>query len=225
MSKQRGRITSVILPKATADIEDTRLPDGYEPRPFDVICKRDRVSVAHTGNQAFSHCVESRVDRYMAAKSRFEKTNIIKEIIGAVNENGGRFILQKGSSLPGDDRNQENAGEVKRVYFEVSGRRAADKVGHAMRLAVSKREPDIIRRRSWPVQENALQNVSKEADVWKVRDNQEGQKVCALAIAAVATNHNKSDQGSKIARRSQHDIKVDTARSGIDYCRRQSWHA
>lgn len=154
----------VKLPESPPDKGEIRLEDGYVPQPFDVICKRDRESISHAGNNRFRLSVEMRVERYMAAQTRNEKTRIIKEIIEAVHGSGGRFIRQEDSDAKkvgptssdeyrkSDGSNEDKKATTKKVgpiYYEIGNKKAADKVGHAMRLAMSTREKNN-RRKSWP---------------------------------------------------------------------------
>lgn len=121
----------------------TRLEDGYRPHRFDVFCTREKENYFHVGNNRFRLLVDMRVERYMAAKTRTEKSVIVKEIIHAVRGSGGRFIRKEvkhseETSVSWDYRNsEEDAADA--TYFDIGNRRTIDKVGHALRAAVNSR--------------------------------------------------------------------------------------
>jgi hypothetical protein len=148
-----------MMPKM-ANYKIEQLEDGYQPQPFDVICTRHKDSTAHPGNIRFRLCVDMRLDRYMAAKTRREKTKIVKEIIDAVRASGGRFIkpqeLNSDDSSGGADTlssgvaSKQREGSMRRVYVDIGNRKAADKISYALRLAAQAREPKPKRRcQSW----------------------------------------------------------------------------
>lgn len=155
----------MVVPYPPLNNDEVRLPAGYEPHPFDVITRKGRDSVSHAGNNRFRLCVEMRVDRYVKATVQFEKTSIIQEIIETVHASGGRFIRQHDTS---DEVkyscNLQLNNEI--MYYEIGNKKATDKAGHAMRLALSKREDlrsgrwkswsaEIPTRKKWRAPSNA----------------------------------------------------------------------
>lgn len=136
---------------------EVQLSDGYRPHPFDVICRNDRERVFHSGNDYFLQQLHQRIDQYANASSRSARSLVIRDIIRAVRIRGGRFIRQhqkrrkQVAAAPGlsqsrgvdhnnDDEEDVSEGghEVHYVYFDIGLRKASDKAGHAMRLALSK---------------------------------------------------------------------------------------
>lgn len=216
---------------------DRMLEDGYQPHPFDVICKRDRKNISHAGNNRFLMFVETRVDRYMTAGTRKEKTKIVQEIIDAVHGSGGRFIRQQDSfdtSLHSSMIREQGLinfvveREMKDVYFEIGRKKVADKVGHALRLAVSRRESRSSRRQSWPVRSKASMKTEQEALVWD--GGYEGDPI----PNADAMNHEYMENLTPL--RSVMDSRYIANEIAVEYPaldmpttkakgRRQSWHA
>jgi hypothetical protein len=157
----------MMIPKAPRF--QTMLEDGYQPQPFDVICTRHKESAAHPGNVRFRICVEMRLDRYLAAKTRREKTTIVKEIIDAVRASGGRFIKQNDVTPTGKLQNGMKGtatvaltnSNTKRVYVDVGNRKAADKISHALRFASLAREANT-RRKSWSCGTSMMSNENNQ---------------------------------------------------------------
>jgi hypothetical protein len=142
-------------------IVEVRLPKGYQPHPFDVICRNDRERVDHVGNEFFLRQVQRHARAYARACSRTEKSDIIRDILRAVKLQGGRFIRQeqepeqeeashtnkkaKKRRGNGDDDEDDHSNdsnhehsEVKYIYYDIGKRKASDKAGHAIRLAMSR---------------------------------------------------------------------------------------
>jgi hypothetical protein len=122
---------------------ETMLEDGYQLHRFDVICTNE--NYFHVGNNRFRLLVEMRVERYSAAKTRSEKTSIVKEIIDAVRCSGGRFIRRNTSYrvLDSNLTDKESAGVV---YYDIGYKKTIDKIGHALRSAMKARELNNRRR-------------------------------------------------------------------------------
>lgn len=94
---------------------------------FDVVCGRHKYAFNNVGNRRFRVLVSFSLYKYVhIAKSRKEKSDVIKEIITAVNTCGGRFLAS-----------------VKGEWKEVSFKEARAKVGHALRDMAQAREMSI----------------------------------------------------------------------------------
>lgn len=111
--------------KAPAPIVSGGARGDIVPTRFDVICGRDKMSVAHEGNKRFRLIVEQYRVRYQRTSVREEKTRITCEIIsrirtGSIRKPAGRFL-----KLDPDTNKWSDAGDE----F------AREKVSHALRSA------------------------------------------------------------------------------------------
>jgi hypothetical protein len=77
------------------------------------------------GNKIFRDAVTSALDDYMGADNRFEKALVVHTIVDTIREAGGRFL-----------KRDFHLGE----WYELSDQQAKEKVGHAIRDAVSSYE-------------------------------------------------------------------------------------
>lgn len=151
------KLTKLVIPKPTDYKTEKKLNDGYEPQPFDVICSRHKENATHPGNLRFRLCVEMRLQRYVDAQSRREKTKIVKEIIDAVRASGGKFIRQQATKTITDEGIPDAASSAdvarkqqpKLAFYDIGNKRAADKISHALRFA-SLASDTGARRKSWP---------------------------------------------------------------------------
>ncbi|CAB9512606.1 Nitrilase family, member 2 [Seminavis robusta] len=96
----------------------------FVPGPNDVICGRGKKCYAHTGNERFRQIVQSYLDRYQAAASRPEKSEILSSIVSQVRESSpdGGFVKQDATT------NQ---------WFEVGDFLAREKTSQAFRDALA----------------------------------------------------------------------------------------
>jgi hypothetical protein len=80
------------LAKGVAAHNSKLLPPEYKLGDDDVICGRGSRCFNHTGNKKFRKIVEEHLDRYSNTSCKFDKTNIICEIVNIVRQyspNGG----------------------------------------------------------------------------------------------------------------------------------------
>lgn len=74
------------------------LAPDYTPSNWDVICQRGKTCDDHIGNRRFRLCVENHVERYLNAKNRQEKSDVISSIVRAIqrsSSNGkGGFVMR-----------------------------------------------------------------------------------------------------------------------------------
>mmetsp|Transcript_19070 Transcript_19070/g.35592 ORF Transcript_19070/g.35592 Transcript_19070/m.35592 type:complete len:191 (-) Transcript_19070:567-1139(-) len=88
-------------------------------RPFDVLCGRDRRSFNHVGNRRFRVIISMNLERYLAATSRRERSEMILSLTRElVQEAGIRFLKQE-------------QGES--CFIELNETAARAKVGHSLR--------------------------------------------------------------------------------------------
>ena len=82
-----------------APVRKRLLPEKWEPTEFTVLCGRGRAAYDHVGNRRLRMLVDSKLDQYSAARSKFQKTLITTSIIDEVREkhdNGGAFVRKVG---------------------------------------------------------------------------------------------------------------------------------
>jgi len=92
-----------------------------EPRPYDILCGKDKTFNKHHGNQVFRELIVQFQDTYVAAKSKHEKMRITKDIVSSLKaQYNARFVKLS--------KNQES-------WVEISDQVARDKVSHALRFA------------------------------------------------------------------------------------------
>ena len=95
------------------------------PGPYDVLCGRCKSSFNHVGNRRFRVTISMNVERYLATRSRHEKSALIVSVVRMLREEvGARFLKKKGNA-----------------YVELGEKQAREKVGHALRdLAVHQQQ-------------------------------------------------------------------------------------
>jgi hypothetical protein len=210
---------------------ETRLEDGYQPQRFDVICNRDqRESFFHSGNNRFRICVAMRVDRYRTAKMRHDKVMIIREIIDAVRASGGRFIRQgkndKDGTITTDNSNDDamksspvaaQDGSRAPVYYDIGNKKAAEKVGKALRFAMRKHQSG--RRQTWdgvpfPTQEQQCkaEHITYNHVQSETNEQWEG-----------SSRRNTWQAGSHQRKRTESDARQEVASSLRDILSSPSW--
>jgi hypothetical protein len=94
--------------------------------PYDVLCDRSRLAFNHIGNRRFRITVETKVPSYAVATHKSDRSRIVRSIVSIIHGAGGRFLTRS------------NCGDWK----EVSKVRSNEKVGHALRAAISARSSE-----------------------------------------------------------------------------------
>jgi hypothetical protein len=94
----------------------TPLLDGFKPGRYDVICCRGRGPRKHPGNLWFVKLVESKCERYVAAKGKVAKSFIVTEVLDTVRKfsGDGGFVKKN----PDDGK-----------WYEVGDHLAREKIG------------------------------------------------------------------------------------------------
>lgn len=100
-----------------------KLPTGYQPGRFDVLCGRGRKCFYHVGNEHFRDVVKSMIPDYTSASTKKEKGFILSMIVQSIRNKAGigGFIKQ-------DDNGN---------WYEVGNHLAREKVSQAFRDALS----------------------------------------------------------------------------------------
>mmetsp|Transcript_9318 Transcript_9318/g.12513 ORF Transcript_9318/g.12513 Transcript_9318/m.12513 type:complete len:193 (+) Transcript_9318:77-655(+) len=118
MCQQKGRNSKIT----------SMLPHNFIPSSCDIICGKGKDCYDHIGNKWFRHIVSLYIDEYLAAgENKFKKIKIVSAIFNKVQESGNN------TGFVSKDR---RSGE----WRAVSVTRAREKIGHELRIIVSRRE-------------------------------------------------------------------------------------
>jgi hypothetical protein len=109
--------------RATIDIPPSRfdkrlLPENYTPSEMDILCGRGRAFASHHGNKIFAYAIRAKLQRYVEAPKRIDKSVIASSLVSSLRENGAHFVKQDKKS---------------KRYYELSDDQAHEKIGHAFR--------------------------------------------------------------------------------------------
>jgi hypothetical protein len=149
------------------------LPMGYVPTALDVCCGRGKKNWRHQGNIAFRKIIRIRVDSYISAPTKQDKSSIVVAVVDDLRLLGGKFIKQ-------DDTGR---------WYDIGDSQARDKVGHSLRdqvTALSKQQK--IDRKVAPAGAgaSALSSSSSPASSPSRTKIPESSKLAAAAAAATA---------------------------------------
>jgi hypothetical protein len=114
-----------------------------EPRDIDVIFGRERPIFEHPGNRRFRVTIAMHVNRYESAKTRHEKSKVVKAVFSLMRNAGIRFLKPCSEGIIG--------------YYEVDDKMARNKVAHAMRDANSKYNSKSLVQDAIRLQEQQLE--------------------------------------------------------------------
>ena len=103
--------------------EMTPLPYNFTPGPYDVICARGKVAKTHSGNKYYRSLVEASMTKYSQATNKYEKSQIVSDIIDEV----------KAKSPEGGFVKQEDG-----IWYSVGEHLAREKCGQNLRDGLSK---------------------------------------------------------------------------------------
>lgn len=101
----------------------TPLPNYFVPTEKTVLLGRGKKILSHSGNQLFKRIVETKLNAYLEAESRIDKTAILMDVIQQVRDNdpGGGFV-----------KRNPKTGQ----HFEVGDFLAKEKTAQAFRDAL-----------------------------------------------------------------------------------------
>ena len=108
--------------------EEIRLGEDYELKSSDVLCGgrgTKETDHYHEGNERLKLLLTARVDRYREATNKVnkgDKSLIVSEIIEAVHDSGGRFVMQR-----------------QNMWYDVGQSKARDKISTAFRLMLGRK--------------------------------------------------------------------------------------
>jgi hypothetical protein len=131
-------LTSSTPPLSLASIHRVRkiapknnfLGADFTPGPYDVVCARGKLAWDHIGNRRFRLLIDLTIDKYLAARTKIDKSILVLSLVDMVREassDGGGFVklIKEGNALQ---------------WCEVGDITARDKVGHAIRDAIWARQ-------------------------------------------------------------------------------------
>jgi hypothetical protein len=107
----------------------------YGLQSVDVLCGRDKVSHAHSGNKKFRQIIEKHREGYQTASCREKKTSITCQIVNMIRDCEGHFL-----------KRDDVTGE----WSDVGDDYAHEKVAHALRSAKDPNRPKIKKPRVVP---------------------------------------------------------------------------
>ena len=112
------------IQELTASTETTSLCSSFKPGEYDIVCGRGKGSYNCPGNKKFRAIVNRNIDRYLAAKSRLDKSLVLASIIDEVRQqnNGNVRFVKK-------DKNQG--------WVEISEDQVREKAGHTIRETIA----------------------------------------------------------------------------------------
>lgn len=101
-----------------------------EPRPYDILCGRNRNSFNNIGNRRFRITISMNVEKYNALQTRHERSKFIASLAQTLRYDVGfRFLKRNGGKINPDDQAELTDDEIRA------------KIGHALRdLSTSMRE-------------------------------------------------------------------------------------
>jgi hypothetical protein len=94
---------------------------SYMPTVLDVCCGRGKSNWNHPGNIKFRNLIQSSVERYISAPTKFGKTAVVISLVDGIRAQGGYFLKQNSSGN----------------WFDIGDQQARDKVGHSIRDQVN----------------------------------------------------------------------------------------
>ena len=120
-------IVPYFAPLRTPCQKNSPLSDEFQPGDHDVICGRGKQSYNTTGNRRFRLMITVHMRRYLQAYTKLDKSLVVISIVDVVRSNGGGFV--------------KRCPKTKK-WLEIGDQLAREKVGHALRDAISAREAE-----------------------------------------------------------------------------------
>ncbi len=94
------------------------LEQGFVPLEIDIVCGRGNAYSNRPGNKFFSRVCRNKLQEYVEAPTRAEKSRVVSSVLIQVLGNGARFVKMDRTS---------------KLWYQMSKEQAHDKTGHAMR--------------------------------------------------------------------------------------------
>ena len=101
----------------------------HDIRPYDILCGRDKTVFNRAGNRRFRVSISINIARYDAAKTKAQKTEVIKFVCNVLKKDVGMRFLKTHQQYQQYGGQERGEGE----YIELSEKEIRKKVGHALR--------------------------------------------------------------------------------------------
>ena len=102
------------------------MDEGYKPLKHDIICGRGAEIYFHPGNIAFRNVIDRNLGRYLAASSKFEKSQMVVEILYILGTEPAKFI---------------RFDEHKQRWYTLDDEAAKQKIGQSIRDRTHQLDP------------------------------------------------------------------------------------
>jgi len=124
-------------------------------RPNDIVCGRGKRSHDRIANKQFQECVYDNIGKYLAAKTKMDKSIVLNHIIETIYTNANR---QEPESPVRFVRQDKSSGD----WVELSYDEVRDKVGHFMRNAIgSIKDKNVWKRTHFEDKQSSLLDEQK----------------------------------------------------------------
>lgn len=135
-SGENKQVPLLAFNKISAPRQTCQLPDDFVPRSSDVICGRGKQRHNHAGNKRFRDTIATNVHRYMQADSKLDKTLVVLSIVENIREGPPEsgFVKQD---------------EVTLRWHDIGDKLAREKVGHALRDAITAHKKGNKKKKSF----------------------------------------------------------------------------
>lgn len=161
----------------------------FVPGDKDILCGRGRVNFYHKGNELFRKIVGKHLNGYVTARSRVERSVVIKKIAEEIRATGCRFLkLSSGTN----------------VWYEAGSKVAKQKIGHALRDATAEKNKSIVKIHEKYQEErsgsNTTNNNSELSPLSPVKsDHQQNQHMPNNTLASLSLARLRSESSVGVA--------------------------
>jgi hypothetical protein len=107
------------------DVHQQQHPFVEEPTSFDILLGKEKAIFNHSGNRRFRVIINSNLDTYIAAPTKFSKSKLIRQVHADMEISGYRFL-----------RRNDSTG----ICYEIEKHEAREKVSHALRDRVREQQ-------------------------------------------------------------------------------------
>jgi hypothetical protein len=154
-SQRRMSVSDLSTAAASVSkMERLQLGANFKPSDFSVICGRGKNSYDHLGNHHFRELATMFVARYARAGSKAEKSEIVSEMIGMIEQAEGIFCkFEKGAWYKVDDcYAREKAGALLRDLVQTQQRSPPGKVKKVKKTKAKPARPKFQKQTKPPTQ-------------------------------------------------------------------------
>ncbi|CAJ1950070.1 unnamed protein product [Cylindrotheca closterium] len=168
------------------DHSSSNLKSFDNPRPYDVLCGRNRNSFNNIGNRRFRITISMNVEKYNAMRSRHERSKFIASLAQTMRyEVGFRFLKRK-------EGGAKNAQTVELTNYEIRA-----KIGHALRDLSSNTKEDGSGRTTTPESKVLRPGPYQKQDKKALRMVSSSASLVTLSSASTMSSAQSTLDGSK----------------------------